>query len=308
MNTPFSGHSISEILTYMDCRQRHEYRYRKRLAVMGQNTRAVLGTAVHFGIERAAKSFASGVRPNEIECVRSAWDRANEEVFGLESEIEPGVLAGIDCLHELVSDGHEILEVERSFEQTFGTWHTRGQIDLVTKRDGILHVLDWKTCKNLPAPTGFNLDPQVASYAWRAMEDYGIEECYAGRIYLRAVPKKIEVTKKGKVSLQSTTDYRGYAKFVADWPEYAIDEKKARDRFGDWYRIDSLLLSKRMVGSILERMEKVAYEIDQGLEPHPNYRPKMCGWCDYSTACMAQTLTGVFDPAAGFDIELPSDD
>lgn len=248
----------------------------------------------------------AGESPNETACVQLAWDKANEEVLGLEQEIESAVLAGVDCLLELAADGHEILEVERLFEQSFGTWNTKGQIDLVTRQEHALHVLDWKTCATLPSHTGFNLDPQVASYAWRAMEDYGVEECYAGRIYLRCAPKNIKITKLGKVAATSVTDYRGYRKWIAKHPETAIDDTKARARFGNWYRIDSMLLHKRMCASILEQMEKVAAEIDQNLEPHPNFRPKMCGWCEYSTACMAHTLTGQFDPGAGYDVEWPA--
>lgn len=296
MKRDSSKHSISELRLYLDCRQAHSYRYRDHVeSSEGKPWQMLSGTAIHKGLEFASLAWIETRKlPSSAEAVEKAYESAVEQrIIGKEREIRSGVLAGMDCLQDLLDDGHEILEAEKYIDTGYGSWKARGQIDLVTQREGTLYVIDWK-CKfgGLGSSTALALDPQTTLYAWHEMQARGLDECMAGRVYLRSESPSFVVTKAGKLSLQSKCDRNAYAEHVALYPERAVADP---GRFGRWYRSDLDYITLEHCQAVLSRMEQVASEVDEQRAPLPNFRPERCPRCEYFAHCSTSTLLAPVD-------------
>lgn len=257
------------------------------------------GTAIHFGLEHAAKEIIRTTKlPAYGEAIDAALEKGSElGLFGADDKIRWAVHAGMDFLHQSLEEGYEILEAEQFLDTGFGQWKAKGQIDLVLRHGDDLVVLDWKTCSKLPGNTGECIDPQTTLYGWSIMEKYGVDELLAGRVYLRAAGEDIRVTKAGTVSKQSICSFPAYQTYVNEVsPTSCFGMEEAERRFGRWFRVDTTRLTRQSASAILSRLEKIVLEIEQGLEPHPSWRPKFCpNFCEHYDRCTAETILGQFE-------------
>lgn len=298
-NSNFSNYSISisQINKYLDCRQAHHFRYRLKVVQDHVAPQLVIGNAVHHGLEKlglAAKAGQDLTADLLEQAVEDSWNYAQENgVLNAQDEVQTGIESGFRSLQDMLMDGHEVLAVEEPFEGGYGTWTARGVIDLITRVEGELYILDWKTKKTMPTPTEDAIDPQTALYAWHAMTKYGVEEATAGRIYVRAFVPDIRCTKKGPVSLTSKTTYQAYKRFIKRIPSAAIDDEKALARFGKGYRADTRYVARDYCEAVLAHCERVALEIKEERKPLCNFRPSFCPrFCEFHDICAASLLTG----------------
>lgn len=304
MKSNSSKHSISEINSYMNCRKAHHYRY--RLKIHSEPAPSMLaGTAIHWGLEVASTAMKNktGLIPLGG-VIDSAVEKASElGLFGAEARIEWAVTAGYQYLQEMAEAGWEVLESEQFIETGYGTWNARGQIDLVMRRGEEVLVIDWKTCGKLPGCTSECIDPQTTLYSWAVMEQLGVDELTAGRVYLRTVDPRITLTKAGKVSKQSVCSFAAYKDFVKASPDACFGLEEAESKFGHWYREDTTRLTREHCEAILGTVEKIASEIDMNLEPHPNFRPKFCpNFCSHYAQCEADILKDAYTKPDGYEL------
>jgi hypothetical protein len=296
--------SHSEILCYLDCRVKHHLRYRLRLPVVnGQAAELDKGSAVHTGMEYLARlpGFGGPDSWKEAQSV-AATDLRKRRLDATQSErlaVQAAVRAGHAYL--MAIECQEVLGVERKIQPVVGTWTPNGVIDFIWRdRYGNIHIDDWKTCKDLGEPTVGVPDGQTALYAHWALEHFGLEQVHAGRVYLRTEEPTFEITKgAGKFSLQNKVSYDDYTRFLESTPfgdSPALDDAKARERFGAWWRADIDIVTPRLALAILKDQRAVAQEIAQELEPVANRRPKFCIRCEYLSECVDRMTHGDFDP------------
>lgn len=282
--------SHSEIQTYLDCRVKHDFQYRQRLPIVGEAPELNRGLAVHKGME----TYLMGDRRHFVDAVEAAHDELERLWLGAERVEYEAVAAAVRAGCEYVESlGRiEILGVEQRISVDFEGWTPNGGIDFLFVKDDLVHVVDWKTCKDLGEPTADIPDGQVSLYAWWAMEEYGLPDIVAGRVYLRCKQPGTELTQKGKFSLTNAISLSEYLEFVERHPEAAIDPLKAAQKFGPWYRADMGLITRRLATSVLRDQARVAAEIAERRAPVPNRRPKMCVRCSYLSQCVDRAVHG----------------
>ena len=293
--------SHSEIQAYLDCRAKHHFRYVLRLPTVDKEGNMDRGSAVHRGMEHLCGLSAFG-GPDSW---REAQDVATTELRRLRiestSEDVAAVRAGVRAGHAylMTIECEEVLGVELKIQPTIGEWTPRGAVDFIW-RDvyGVVHVDDWKTCKELGEPTTGVPDGQTALYAHWAMETYGVDTVHAGRVYLRTVEPTFGLTKAGKFSQQnkiSDDDYRRWAEQQVDESALLPDDKA--EKFGPWWRADIDIVTTHLAAAILADQATVAAEIAERRLPVANRRPKMCVRCEYLAPCVDRMINGDFDPS-----------
>lgn len=303
-----SKNSISRLKTFQQCERRYEFRYVRKLPELaGDRTRLNIGLCVHEGLEYVAKEVMGGAKlePKLLAKGQEVCYMASDKKFPCSDvldEIQAGYRAGWDCLDFLLAEGHEILGAEIGGTMVFGQWSAPYRIDLVTRLDGLLYVLDWKTTGSMPQNTSDAVDPQTSAYAYAMMDQYGEDECVAGRAYLRVSAPNLQITAKGKVSLQSSIPLAYYKEYIERHPEHALPEGKAEAKFGTWYRIDEGYLTKDECAAILQIMAQISKRATQTTDYLPNFDARGCGWCPYQKECKELTLFGEIFEQQGIEI------
>jgi RecB family exonuclease len=290
--------SHSEIATYLDCRVKHHLRYRLRLPVVEQVDRLVQGTAVHAGLEAAALARCDGSAADAqaiaVETYRKERVCPDDQDL---SAIGAATRAGLDFLAQ--ADIKTILATEERFQLNIDGWEVPGAVDLAFEDSyGQHHILDWKTANSLPEDTTGTLDPQTAIYAYHWMTSRGLTTMYAGRCYLRLTAPTVQLTQATKnvpsrVSLKSKLSRADYEAYAAAHPEHTgkpDDHAEALAKFGSWWRHHEDLVTLDYCRAVLLEWRAVAEEIELGLRPLPNLRPKMCIRCEYLSQCMDRSL------------------
>jgi RecB family exonuclease len=293
--------SHSEIACYLDCRVKHHFRYRKRLPIAEQPERLLQGTAVHAGLEYAANTRRGACQDLTTDPQKLAVAAYRESLLFPDDQdiaaISAATRAGVDFLAQ--ANIGQVLATEERFDLDIDGWQVPGYIDLAyTDEHGQHHLLDWKTCDNLPQDTTGTIDPQTALYAYYWMTKHGLPWMYAGRCYLRLAAPEVSVTKGTKnvpsrVSLQSTISRPDYLAYAAAHPEHTgtpDDHEKALAKFTPWWRHHEDLVNLDFCRAVLLEWRAAAHEISLNLRPLPNYRPKMCIRCEYLGACIDRAL------------------
>lgn len=286
--------SHSEISCYLECRRKHDFRYRKRLKVDNDQARLIQGTAVHAGLESFLRTHVDAADAPEVSAQSYRDQYCVPEPDDI-AAIQASTRAGLEFLAH--AEPAKILAIEEKFVVEIGGWTVPGVIDLAFEDDHKEpHVLDWKTSGKLPSDTTGTLDPQTALYAYVWMKRTGRTEIFAGRCYLRLALPKISLTKAGRVSLQSSCALSDYQAFVAANPDAMgtpADHAKALEAFAPWWRYHEDLVTLDYCEAILREWAAVAAEIELQLPPHPHHRPKFCtAYCEYVNECMDRTLNG----------------
>lgn len=291
--------SHSEITTYLDCRVKHDFRYRKRLPVAEQPERLTQGIAVHAGLEHAAvhrvsdsgESWRTAAQQTAVSFYRQELAVPADQDM---RAIAAATRAGADFIEQ--ADIAQLLAVEEKFRISIDGWDVPGVIDLAyVDSFGQHHVLDWKTSDNLPQDTTGTLDPQTALYAYHWMLKHDLTCMYAGRCYVRLKAPEIEITKGGRVSVQSSVSKADYLAYVKEHPEHAgtaEEQEKAEAKFGPWWRHHEDAVTLDSCRAVLVDWRAVALEIEQNLRPLPNYRPKLCLRCEYLGPCIDRAMNG----------------
>lgn len=304
-----SRNSISRLKLYQQCELRYAFRYVRKLPEpAGDRTKLSIGLCVHEGLEMVCKAIMDG-QPMDEKLFKKGRELAyvsSDKKFpctGVLDEICAGFQAGWDCLAFRLAEGHEILGAEIGGTLVFGEWEAPYRIDLVTRLDGLLYVLDWKTTGTMPKNTSDAVDPQTSAYGYAMMERYGADECVAGRAYLRVSTPDLKITGQGKVSLQSSIPLAYYYQHIKEHPEHALPPGKAEARFGEWWRIDEGYLSKDECASILQTMAQVSKRASETATYLPNFDARSCGWCPYQKECKELTLFGEILEEQSIEIE-----
>jgi ATP-dependent helicase/DNAse subunit B len=279
-------HSASELACYLDCRAKHHLRYRMAVVQSSEVEELILGTAVHNAMETLCVQLKIG---NTLErtmpvALQQLEDELAYSMPSVRIRATSALWAGYDFL---MSHNWQIVAVESAIDLNIDGWQIPGRLDLLARDEyGVLHLIDWKTERNTSSSTVGQVDLQTCIYAADTFRLFPDETTItAGRVYLRAAEPEIELTKAGKVSLTSTASWRDYQEFVAKEPDAAVDSVKAQEKFRTWYRADLSPVTPDMVRRVLETGAKIAREIDNHLEPLPNWRPKFCVRCEQRDAC-----------------------
>jgi hypothetical protein len=298
---PFRA-SISAITSYLECRRKYAFRYRDRYPGSGDNGFLTVGSAVHAAMEHICRnSFTNG--HFSLPDNRVLW-RANEivdaylaqHVIGDVQDMRQSALVAVRAGEQFLIDFRpaKILAVETETNLREGNWHAPGRIDLLCEDEyGAVTLIDWKTSQKFGDSTVAQLDPQTCVYAHEVFKQRPeLDEIQAGRVYLRATPPNLEVTKAGKISLQSTLDWHTYLAAAREHGPVAQDKE---DRFrAPWYRADITRVTREHAARVVTMLGRVVDEMAQNLPAHPNLRPKMCGYCEFQEPCRDEVLTGRF--------------
>jgi hypothetical protein len=289
--------SHSEISCYLECRVKHHFRYRQRLPIVGQSLRLEQGSAVHAGLELAAKG-ETDINQAQAASVKRLHQTLVEISGDDVQAVRAATRAGLEFLKQ--ADIAKVLAVEESFKAEIDGWTAPGVIDFVFEdSQGLHHLLDWKSSDNLPQDTTGTLDPQTALYALVWMERHGLTWMYAGRCYLRLKAPQIDITKGGRVSVQSSCSLTDYEQYVKENPEHAGTEKEqaqAREKFGPWWRHHEDMVTLDYCRALMRQWRATAAEIERNDLPligGANIRPKFCHkFCEYYTPCTDWVLNG----------------
>lgn len=289
--------SHSEISCYLDCRVKHHFKYRQRLPILGQSLRLEQGSAVHAGLELAAKG-ETDVEQAQAASVKRLHQTLVETSGDDVQAVMAATRAGLEFLKQ--ADITKVLAVEEPFKIDIDGWTVPGVIDFVFQdSQGLHHLLDWKSSENLPQDTTGTLDPQTALYALVWMERHGLTWMYAGRCYLRLKAPDIKITKGGRVSEQSSCSLGDYEQYVKEHPEHAgteAEQAKAREKFGPWWRHHEDMVTLDYCRALMRQWRATAALIEQNSLPltgGANIRPKFCHkFCEYYSPCMDWILNG----------------
>lgn len=290
---PFRA-SISAITTYLECRRKYAFRYRDRYPEAGDNGFLTVGSAVHEAMEHLCKNLAK-VRSDDLARAYEIVDAyLAQHIVGDVQDMRESAFVAVRAGAQFLRDFNpaKILAVEEETNLREGNWHAPGRIDLLCEDEyGAVTLIDWKTCQKFGDSTVAQLDPQTCVYAHEVFKQRpNLDEIQAGRVYLRATPPKLEITKAGKISLQSTLDWHTYMAAALD--HGPVDADKAERFLAPWYRADITRVTREHAASVVAMLGRIVDEMAQNLPAHPNLRPKMCGYCAYQTPCRDEVLTG----------------
>jgi len=170
--------SYSEIDTYKRCKMRHFYSYLTLLEPKAPNWDLILGSAVHYGLERHY-GYGESAETAIYRYLALLWQEySSDERVGwgdrvelrMHAELAVAMVTHYAAWMERTQPFH-LLAVEQRFTVPIpGTDHTfSGIIDgIAHKDDGSLWIVEYKTKKTFPEFDHLILNEQSALYQWAA--------------------------------------------------------------------------------------------------------------------------------------------
>lgn len=318
---------VSEINTYLTCRQRHEYEYIEKAPVR-TTERMDFGTVVHAGLEYGLLAAHKGEAWEEaldVGCQTAIDERLEEASKFMNEDALQGLNVELDEAHivagralrwldptkweTLIINGKPAIEIELRAKIVDGIdfgckqdWVARN------KQTGQAWSFEFKARKQLTSDAMGAVSLQQAAYQQAlALNGYPIEGAMEFCI-LAEMPREPKVNKGGDMSRAAcATDWATYEAALLreglDPAEY-VDMRSKLDA-KEWFR---LVPQYRTLGECQRTWDSVvvpiARELDRGgLAPVPVLAKHVCKGCSFIEPCL-EKLRGY---PASFEIEIEMD-
>ncbi len=292
--------SCSEITTFLSCRMKHEFRYRRRLAPMEESEPLNLGRAVHAGLEswylrHDQKAALDAVRESLDSCAAGA-------------ELLPKALGMIEgyIRHWKDREDFKTLHVELPFRVPLRTPSGRasriydlvGRVDgVVQKPDGSVWILEHKTLgrKDKNYFDKLDVDIQVRAYCWAVRRFTGLD--IKGVIYnvLRSkLPVKPELLKSGKLSKRANIDttYEIFLSAIddtdSDPADYAEILERLKSEGNSFFMRREVSYTAEELDSFTLDLYRITRDMRRSGREEPYRNPTACGQfgpCSFRDLC-----------------------
>jgi putative RecB family exonuclease len=256
-------YSFSRVTTFEQCPRRYRYRYVDGVKEGFRSIEAFMGQQVHAAIEWLHGERADGAFPDAEAAVRrycELWDRekavstAPIKVVREGMEVEHYRRMGADIVADFhrtrfVGDPLSTIAIEKHFSlELGGRYRFQGFIDrLARDRDGVVHIIDYKTGARTPSRFEGKDAEQLEAYAV-ALFEVGVDD---GREGTR-VPDEIEL---------------------------ALEYLRSGTRlFRRIHRDEAAAIADRLVARI---------EVADTATVFPAVAGALCGWCGFNDLCEA---------------------
>lgn len=296
---PYEVHQ-SEIKCYLECRQKHHYRYRERVERRRRPNPLIRGTIIHRMVELSRHNKDPMLALKEAEKKYAKLFREEQEEYGdIIGDIRRLMTAYFewykrDPIQPVMIKGKPAVELKFKVELAKGIVFG-GKIDEVGKsKDGRKWTKDTKSHKTLPKGDINYSDIQTLLYSWAVEKSHGIKVDGVAWDYIRfkapAVPELLKST--GELSKKNIDTI---------WPVYLEEIKRHKLDPNDYKDVKAKLEGKEasffvrsylplhpiLVTNMLAQVTQVAKEIAEG-KPPVRVIGRRCDWCEYYGLCQAE--------------------
>lgn len=298
MSHPFVVHQ-STIKCYLECRQKHHYRYVEGIQRRRRPAPLVRGTIIHRMVELQSALKDPFKALKEAEKEYGKMFREEQEEYG---DIIGDIRRLMTCYFDWYKrDPLTPLKVKgRMAEHPFTIElckgiALKGKIDrFVGRRDKMTCLEDTKSHKQLPEGDINYSDIQTMLYAHASPIALGIKPDAIAWNYIRWKPPAIpELLKGGELTKRKNIDtmWSVYLQTIKDNKldpaDYADMERELAGRETTFFKRSYVPVHKVVVKNVLDQSIQIAQEMKEGRKPVRTIG-RHCDWCEYRNLCQAE--------------------